>query len=147
MQINGVENQRLTKKTRKNVKMGQQSTRQLTTADESPEAASNDTSAGDGAWIPQFKPAPLPSFPAPSGEPLHQSTLPCLPSHNLAQPGTLHRTVSSRRIQADPRFCERRTFREVPLTDWPRIRPLPNLLPPPRDHNQSSLCCQAHRCP
>jgi len=88
VQINGIDNQRLTKKTRKSVKMGQQSTREPTTADESPKAASNDTSAGewpDFANSSRFHSAPF------QRRPVNRSTGPrfhSTPFHRLKSPKT-----------------------------------------------------------
>jgi hypothetical protein len=81
--------------------------------DQSPETDSNDTSAGEGARLRQFKPVPLPCIAAPPGEPLHRPVLPSLQRRGLAKAGPLRSAVSNRRRQAARRH-ERGSFAKSP---------------------------------
>jgi hypothetical protein len=104
------------------------------TADESPEAASNDTSAGEGpdfANSSRFHSAPF------QRQPVNCSTGPALPFHS----------VTPSQIAEDrlPRHRERVSFRQVPSAGESRIWALPKLLPSPRPQHHSGQCLHASR--
>jgi hypothetical protein len=109
--------------------MRQRTNREPWTADESPEAASNDTSAGEGpdfANSSRFHSAPF------QRQPVNCSTGPALPFHSVPPSQIVEDRL--------PRRCERVSFRQVPSTGAPRIRALAKLPPSQRPQNQSDLC-------
>ncbi len=112
--------------------MRQRGPQEPLSADESPEAASNDTSAGEGpdfANSGRFRAAPF------QRQPVNHSTGPrfhacrtVLSAVGLAKAGPLRYTVSNRRRQAalptgrQARRRERESCRQVPSAGRPRIR-------------------------
>jgi hypothetical protein len=98
-------------------------------ADESPEAASTDTSAG---WGPDFADSSRFHSAPFQRRPVNRSTGPRFHS------APFHRLKSSK--TGRPRRCESESFRKVPSAGKPRIRAFAKLPHSHRPQNQPDLC-------